>query len=285
MNLFALIEEENGEKIVKKIPLSGEINNQIEITFNQNYDYFFRDKEIIEFDGNYKADESELFRIRNFPMNNEILNSATNGLNYEDLDINDFTGKIKAIFTSEIIDNDTRILFQQFDTRKILANSGISLFLNGNTYSGFSKKGINIANNLTVVYQNSNIYFRSYFLAKMFLELTTYYQEATSNDVEEFMDTNIFSFEDASGFVSDLNSNQLKKIKGIQERRIIQNTTPSLLKEEANTFGIEIELSDGLINIPRDKPFVKDLIKFLDEDFFITPLTNRKCVTNSKRTI
>lgn len=62
-------------------------------------DYFFRDKEIINFDGNYKADETELFVINNFPLNNEILDTGNNGINYENLNIDDFSGKTKVYYT------------------------------------------------------------------------------------------------------------------------------------------------------------------------------------------
>ena len=40
---------------------------------------------------------------------------------------------------------------------------------------------------------------------------------------------------------------------------------------------------DGKLVIPEDKKQLKELIRFLDEDYVTAPLTKRKCLTNSKK--
>ena len=84
-------------------------------------------------------------------------------------------------------------------------------------------------------------------------------------------------------FSENLNSNLRKKIKSIQQRGVLENLTIQDLQNQANQFGINFDYDNGQVSVPRDKNYVKRLIKFLDEDYFITPLTNRRCVTNSKR--
>ena len=91
------------------------------------------------------------------------------------------------------------------------------------------------------------------------------------------------NFEDHIGFSENLNSNLRKKIKSIQQRGVLENLTIQDLQNQANQFGINFDYDNGQVSVPRDKNYVKRLIKFLDEDYFITPLTNRRCVTNSKR--
>lgn len=67
------------------------------------------------------------------------------------------------------------------------------------------------------------------------------------------------------------------------EKLIKKINMPASIPIRAN--GINVEVENNQVTIPRDKVLVKNLIKYLDEDFFITPLTGRKCVTNSKREV
>jgi hypothetical protein len=282
MNLFA-ITENNNEEVICRIPLSQGVQTEINNQFTQLAIGFFNEKEIIEFDGNYNPGSDELFEIQDFPLNQEIIDSATNNLNYDVLDVQNLDSRIKAIYATYEHNGNILVYFQVFDTRKIIANRGIPLFNNNGTYSRFENKGIVILNNLTLVYRDSNIYFSSYFNAKRVIPLSDYYIEATNEDVGQFAAGNILKFEDQIGFEEDLNSNLRKKIKSIQQRGVLENLTIQDLQNQANQFGIEFNYNNGQVSVPRDKNYVKRLIKFLDEDYFITPLTNRRCVTNSKR--
>lgn len=280
MNLFA-ITEINNEEAICRIPLSQTVQIEINNQFSQLSIGFFNEKEIIPFDGNYNPGNDELFKITNFPISQEIIDSAINNLNYDVLDVQNMEGKIKAVYATYVQNGIIQIYFQVFDTRKIIANRGIPLFNNNGTYSRFENKGIVILNSLTLVYREGNIYFNSYFNARRVVPLSDYYIEATNDDVEQFSAGNILNFEDQIGFSED--SNLRKKIKSIQQRGVLENLTIQDLQNQANQFGIDFDYDNGQVSVPRDKNYVKRLIKFLDEDYFITPLTNRRCVTNSKR--
>lgn len=282
MNLFA-ITEINNEEIIYRIPLSQAVQNEVNNQFTQLAVGFFADRETIDFDGNYKPSDDELFEIADYPLNQEIIDSATNSLNYDVLDIEDLQGRIKSIYATYVQNGNVQIYFQVFDTRKIIANRGISLFNNNGTYSRFENRGIVILNKLTLIYREENLYFDSYFNARRVVPLSEYYVEATNADVEEFAGGAILNFEDQIGFTEDLNSNLRKKIKSIQQRGVLENLTLPDIQNQANQFGIDFQYANGQVTVPRDKQYVKRLIKFLDEDYFITPLTNRRCVTNSKR--
>ena len=282
MNLFA-ITEINNEEAICRIPLSQAVQTEINNQFSQLAIGFFNEKEIIPFDGNYNPGNDELFEITDFPISQEIIDTATNNLNYDVLDVQNMEGKIKAVFATHVENGRIQIYFQVFDTRKIIANRGIPLFNNNGTYSRFENKGIVILNKLTLVYRGGNIYFNSYFNARRVVPLSDYYIEATNVDVDQFSAGNILNFEDQIGFSEDLNSNLRKKIKSIQQRGVLENLTIQDLQNQANQFGINFDYDNGQVSVPRDKNYVKRLIKFLDEDYFITPLTNRRCVTNSKR--
>ena len=157
--------------------------------------------------------------------------------------------------------------------------------MNNNTYSKLNDKGLIIAGGLTCVWKENNLYFDSYFNARKVLPLQDYYIEATTQDIENFANNALFSFDDQLSFEEGLSSNYRKKIKAIQERGVLENININEIQNQANQFELELNFENGQIKIPNDKSQVKQLLKFLDEDYFITPLTNRKCVTNSKREI
>jgi hypothetical protein len=284
MNLFAIIEN-GGEETIYRIPLSQEVQNEINTQFEQLSVNFFAEQNIIDFNGSYNPDEDELFEIRNYPMSPNITDSVTNNLNYEILDLENLFGRIKAVYASKIENGLIEIYFQSFDTKKIIANRGIPLFNYNGTFTRFENKGIAILNNLTIVFKQNNIYFKSYYNARRVVPLDNYYLEATESDVAQFSSDKILSFEDPDGFIDNLNSRLRKKIKSILNNGTLQQLSTEDIQIKANELGIELTFHNGQVYIPKDKHYLNQFIKFLDEDYFITPITNRKCVTNSKREI
>jgi len=158
MNLFAIVENEN-EQIVYRIPLSQTIQEQLKNIFTQQTIAFFWNKEIIPFDGSYNTNTNEIFTIPSYGLKSEIIDSITNPLNYNILDIENLDGKIKAIYSTLDINNVQYINFQYFDTRNIIANKGFNIFLSGHTYRTFDKKGISITDKLTAVFKDDSLFF------------------------------------------------------------------------------------------------------------------------------
>ena len=63
MNLFAIIEN-GAEEVIYRIPLSQDVQNEINTQFKQLAISFFEEKNILDFNGSYNPDEEELFQIR-----------------------------------------------------------------------------------------------------------------------------------------------------------------------------------------------------------------------------
>ncbi len=284
MNLFAIIEN-GAEEVIYRIPLSQDVQNEINTQFKQLAISFFEEKNILDFNGSYNPDEEELFQIRNYPLNSNIIESVSNNLNFGVLDIDKIEGRIKAVYATSIENGFIQILFQVFDTKKIIADRGIPIFNKNGTYTRFDNKGIAILNYLTIVFQESNIYFKSYNNARRIVPLDNYYLEATQEDVLRFSNSEILRFEDPTGLIDGLNSRLRKKIKSIQDSGVLQGHSIETIQQRANQLGIELNFQSGQIHVPQDKKYLDRLIKFLDEDYFLTPITERKFVTNSKREI
>ena len=145
---------------------------------------------------------------------------------------------------------------------------------------------------LTAHFHNGTLYFASYHNTKRFLDLADYYREATDTDLDDFTATDIFTFEDEAGFKQQADSIIRKKIALLQKNEVLKNITVTDIQTVANTFNaelpeehhIKITINDaGKLVIPKEKKQLKELIRFLDEDYVTAPLSKRKCLTNSKQ--
>lgn len=285
MNLFAIIVDNNVTEI-KRVPLSQEVQGQIETFYSNSLNDFLLDKELIEFDGNFTPNENQLFLINNYPLSELIINSTNNPLICDILDINDFDGKIIGLFTRLTLTGQNYYVFQHFDSRKIISNRGISLFYNQNTYSRVDRRGISINGTLTAVFTQNQLYFHSYFNTKKIFDLNEYYEEATAEDIENFIGSEMLDFSPIEDFDEYLNSTSRKKIKSIQMSGILNNHTIPDIILKAGTFNINLSANDdGKLIIPTDKTEMRNLLRFLDEDYFETSITGTKCITNSKISI
>jgi len=285
MNLFALVNEHN-QTLIKRIPLSQDIQVAISNFYSGGINELIVDKELIKFNGNFKPDTDQVFYIDNYPFDAEIVNSINNPLAYGILNVENFEGNIFAVYTNLVLDGTSYYLFQHFDTRKIISNRGISLYFNQDTYTKIDKRGISISGNLTAVFTNNQLFFNSYFNTKKIFNLSDYYQEATATDINAFKANALFSIENNDDFDLHLNSTNRKKIKSIQLSGVLNGINVQNIIASAAEFGINLTSDDNdRLNIPNDKNAIKDLLRFLDEDYFITPITSTRCMTNSKITI
>jgi hypothetical protein len=78
----------------------------------------------------------------------------------------------------------------------------------------------------------------------------------------------------------------------LQKNEVLKDISVTDIQAVALNFNIELPIEhhititvneDGKLVIPEDKRQLKELIRFLDEDYVTAPLTKRKCLTNSKQ--
>ena len=99
-------------------------------------------------------------------------------------------------------------------------------------------------------------------------------------------------FEDESSFMANADSVVRKKIALLQQNHVLDDLSVNDIKTVSDDFNqhvadehkIDIMINDeGKLVIPKEKQQLKELIRFLDEDYVTAPLTKRRCLTNSKK--
>jgi hypothetical protein len=289
INLFALVDDDDAP--TRRIPLTAELNTELSQLFADQQAALLGEKQPIAFTGSYNVDEGEIFTLADYPMPPAISQAIGNPLTCPVLNLTTETHRIKALFSGNWSAAIKAVNFQVFDTGKLLKR-GFTLIGSGDTYKKLEEPGLMLQDKLTAHYHNGTLYFNSYHNTKRFLDLADYYREATDTDLDAFASIELFTFEDEAGFKDQADSIIRKKIALLQKNEVLKNITVVDIQTIVTTFNADLPEEhhinitvndDGKLVIPDDKKQLKELIRFLDEDYVTAPLTKRKCLTNSKK--
>jgi len=287
--LFALVDDP--QLPVRRIPLTATLKQELDEMLMLQLSVFLGEKQSIPFTGSYNVDHGEIFTIAEYSLPEVIGEFIANPLTCPVLRLNNETHKIKALYSGVWSDQNKKINFQVFDAGKLL-KTGFTLIGSGDTYKKLEEPGLILQDKLTAHYDNDTLYFSSYHNTKRFLDLADYYQEATDADLDTFAGSDLFSLEDETSFKANADSIVRKKIALLQKNHVLKDLQVSEIQSVADNFNLELPEEhhirialdeEGKIVIPADKKQLKELVRFLDEDYVTAPLTKRKCLTNSKQ--
>lgn len=272
-NFFALLDD----GAVKKIDLTQTITGAIRDVFVENSIRIkTQETEEILFDGNYRIDEDEVLYVE-LQLSDKLKEANTNSIGLDDLDLSN--DKIKSLFW---IENDV-YYFQNFDKRKLLTNKHL-LFFDGNTYNKFSENALIVENMVSAIYEDGKFYFKSYANANKIISLTNFFQEASEIMIEEFASNSLLSVD--KDWLKQSSSPIKKQITLIQKSGLLQTATIKKITSSAKKFNFEsIEIENDKIKLPNDKKKCKDILCFLNEQYYIGLITGKKFRTNSKREV
>jgi hypothetical protein len=232
------------------------------------------DTQEIKFDGNYAVQEEEVLYVEmSLPDNLTEAYSNSIGINVLDLGTDD----VKTIFW---VEHDV-YFFQNFDKRKLLQNKNV-IFWNNTTYEKLTEKALIIENVVNAIYKDGKFYFISYSNANKIFSLLEFFEEASDKQIDEFAQIEEL---DANPVWLKANANSLlrKQIALIQKSNILKGASPKKIVNAAKKFKLTIALVNGKLKLPNDKKHCKDILSFLNEQYYIGLITGNKYRTNSKR--
>lgn len=285
MNLFALTNVA-GARIIR-FPLTQDLQEEIKAIFSKQLETFLSGiDEVIPFDGRYSPEPGELLVINNFADIDGLAEAAAAPLRVEQFDPNIHSlENVKALFTEHTDDaGGKRILIQLFENRRLIAAKGLALFYSGNTFRKMSDAGLTMDTKLLAVLEGGSIKFQSFhFLGRVF-ELSEYFNEATSEETKAFASHEKLSVANLDDFVSLASAPVRKKIALIQQSGILDNFTIEQIVAAAQSFNVVVNTSaDGKIVLPTNGTELRRLLRFLDEDYYRSSLSQTHYISNSKR--
>ncbi|MBK4522689.1 DUF4868 domain-containing protein, partial [Enterobacter hormaechei] len=261
----------------------------------QRSEYINQDIEQIDFCASYNVQDGEIFSINPFDDEIGIINAierpdAVPVWDPDDVSVHYF----KALFTGEPASNGnpTQVWLQCFDRRQIINNEK-SFFQvvtqPGNRFSVSTRPGFSLSDRLTAILVGDKLLFKSFFMLRRFFNMEEYFNEATREDLDNFIGNDIFHVENAEDFMTFADSAIKKKVSLIINSGILNDQPIENLIECAQKIGYQLGITnvngDNKITMPNSKREVKQLLYFLDQGYFNSIITNELMLTNSKRPI
>jgi hypothetical protein len=284
MNLFA-ITDLAGSRVIR-FPMSAELGEEVRLLFEGQRDSFFQGiDEVIPFDGRYTPDETELLSIVDFPDVDGLAAAIANPLAVDQFDPEIHSlDRVKALFVGIPNAGVTQVLFQLFERRRLISRSLLSMFFSGEQFQKMTDTGLTFDRKLLAVLEGNTLKFQSFHFAKRVFELSEYYREATNEEVSIFAQHAKMAIEDVGQFVQEAGPQTRRKISLILQSGVLNNYSADQIVAVAESMQLELNLTvEGKIVIPSNRTELKKLLRFLDEDYYESPLSNTRYISNSKR--
>jgi hypothetical protein len=270
-NFFAILKDDTIRKIDLLQTITADIRN---VFINIGNSILNDDVEEILFDGNFNIQDEEILYVEmELPAN--VIEASTNPIGLQVLNL--VVDDIKTLFW---VENDV-YYFQNFDKRKLLQNKNV-IFWDNNTFDKLTSNALIVDNIVNAIHKNNKFYFKSYANANKIFSLITFFEEASNEVIDEFANNDKLTV-DADWLKENGNTIIKKQITLIQKSNVLTNANPKKIKSSANKFNLKIELVDGKLVLPNDKKQCKDILSFLNEQYYIGLITGKKFRTNSKR--
>ena len=287
-NFFALTRDLHNP--VRRIKLSRDVQDSLTEAFSLAAARLVNPAvDQIPFDGSYKPDDDEVSFNEPFVMPEVILSAIREPATVEDLRLGLDAPDIRAIFSGNSDDAQSQVLFQQFQRTQFLTPKGISIILSGDTFKRLTDPGLNIGDEVHLIFRNKRLLFRSFFFARRILTLSDYYREATDKDLESFLAIPSIVFDDPASLQRNADTWVRRRVALIQDSGILRDHAPSAIRAAASAYNVWFETrNEGgqeVLVLPSDKKALKDALRFLDENYYQGPLSGKRYVTNSRRAI
>jgi len=288
LGLFALTDDPANRII--RFSLSQDVQDELTPYLkNQEAQFVQGIEEEVPFDGKYKPDNGEVLVINNYDdidglalaISNPLALPLVNGAPGE-------LQKIKALFSGYINESGVAtILIQYFDKRKVISTNGLSIFHSANVFKKIEGAGLTVDSKLTALIKGGQIKFFSFHLLRQIFDMSAYYKEATDSDISDFCQLPQISTPSVPDLVALADSWVRRKVALIYQSQILETVHLNDIKLVAQEFGIPLDttVDNGIekIQLPNRKAALKTLLRFLDEDYYKSPLSNTQYITNSKR--
>lgn len=267
-----------------------EVQEELTEFLDPQVKYFERERDEIVFDGKYKPDEDEMLVIEDFDDIDNLASAIEFPLNIPIADPETLQfDQIRSLFFGSTQNGITTVYLQNFDRRKLISDTGFSIFHAKNVYKRIEGTGITLDTKITAKLEGNRLTFLSFFLTRQIFDMTTYYQEATDADISEFAKLPQVFSDNEKALIDVSDTWVRKKLWLIKQSGILEKVTPADLKIIAAEFGIPVVYKniDGIerLQLPTDKKMLKTLLRFLDEDYYKSPISKTNFVTNSKRAV
>ena len=284
LNFFVLLSKKTDTSVlIKRISLNRTLQGELTQNLSGKIERLLG-ADLVDFSTQYKLESNELFKIQDYGIRSEFQQALEGANSIPVLDDTSLLESIRAIFTGGKINGVKLICFQKFDKRKVLSKNKFNLFFSQSTFTRVSQDILTIPDEISTIYRDGTLMFKSYKNTNDILDISNYYRQATDDEVREgFLNDEKFSCSDVDDVVSNFDIAARKKVAHIIDSNILSKVAPNKVKKVCKKYGLVISVKNKKIVFPTTKKDIKKFIKVLNDDYFESSLSGEKYETNSKK--
>lgn len=286
LNLFALVRDPAAR--IQRFVLDANVQAELTAYIEEQEKLFNSAAAEIPFDGKYKPDAGEVLVIDSFDDIDGLAAAIAAPMGVPEVNPSpDLFDQVCSLFFGRVEANgSTTVLLQNFDRRRVLSTSGLSIFHSTNVFKKIEGVGLTVDWKLAAIMNGNVLKFNSFHNARQIFDLSNYYIEATDADIKTFVATDTVLI-DESVLVDLADTWIRRKIALVQQSQILTKVPLIEIQAAAAGFGIFLKLTSvngqDQLEFPETKAELKTLLRFLDEDYYESPLSKTHFITNSKR--
>lgn len=286
LHLAAIISQ-NHQRSLQRIPLDQTLQTNLTDYWQTQYAAFMDNRQEIDFNAGYKLERHECFYLQDFDPPDWLAqeDSHTVSDNIAFVINQEHYHAITGIAGFAIDDQSNEVvLFQNFSRSRVI-QPGRYLFLESNTYRSSRHAGLALDNKLSAVYLpgEKKLLFKVFRFVNTFLPLGDLFEDVSEQEIRAILSHSLFATENPDAIVDGTNQWFRKRFAMLINSGVLDRYTAQELKESSEGHDVTIQISDGRIVFPSEKPEAKKLLQFLNEERFRGPITNTLYETNSKK--
>lgn len=272
---FAILKDDT----IKRVSLNRNVTSDVKTLFENAYDALLpADIEEVKFDGAFQVQDDEILYVE-LPVPDSIISAINTPSGVHPFDIN--SDEIKGLFWGKKnTDNTYEIYVQNFDSRKLLNNKQILVY-SSNTYSKLEDGAFILDNKVSAVFKDNKMYFKSFHNAKRIFDLSTFYTEATDEDIDTFVKSKCIEI--SSDWLKENSNTSIRKQITLALRNdILVNTSATQIQTKSHGYlPFSLNIVSGKIEIPEEKKECRIFLEFLNEQIYKGIFSGKVKRTNS----
>lgn len=297
LTFFAGVSSSEDDLGIEHLQVDANLQGELTALFRQQADEFIKDDtQIIEFNPKapYRLERDQVFVIRKFELPGNYIDAVASPQQVAALSFpaSGPLPSVSTIFAAETTyRKPKRLLFQNFRSSQLL-DRRFTIFWTSDVFSKIENNGLSIAHELAAVWEDKNLYFRSFAIVSRFFQLADFEPKASPSEIRSFIDNSVFSFSDddeREGIYTIIETDDFlrRRVASIQSKNILNIVRPVAVSNKAKAFGVNIPIcrvdKQNKIALPSHKKELKLLVKFLNEEYFHGELSLQPYETNSLR--
>ncbi len=288
MEFFAIVVGNNEAEVVY-IPVAKKIQDELTGVFEQQAEEFLDDDlERIPFTSTYGVETTEIFRIHPYNIPVAIQTAIRSPTQLDTLEIGgDDAHIIKGIMAAEVKRGKSSVFIQSFNKVRLL-DRRFTLLHSKDTFTKLESPGLTLDTKISAALVDGSLLFRTFATVSQFLNLYTYFHDATDPEIEEVISSPLFEVDDQAALMEICDQPMRKRFSAIKASGILDTLDMPKCKTAARKVGLTLTLVDKgskkeRIGFPTEKREIKDLLTFLTEGIYQGVLTGQTFKSNSHR--